>query len=412
MPTVFSVRIALGLPDVEPAHDVAVLVEDVAQAGVGDHADLRPGAAVAAAVHRGRPDHGRAGDPLADDREQLGQQPGDRKRPARDVRLAVVVHRAARLAGGLQREQPAVVALQPGGVGDRPELREGEVARVGVLRVLLVGPDDYLRLVVAGDVAHGGRVDDRALVELGSDSVLELHGVRVGVDRGDLGTVDHEHGEARHRRRVVAVPRVDVTIHRRRHDLRASVAVQVGHDRRPDEPVLGSVDLALAHVHERLERLAGVRRVGLPRPAARPVGVPRVDLALEVRGQDLRHPVAVEVRGGRRGEERPAGRSVDRTGGERPPARVQGKRVARGGPPWQLGAVGPPRMHEAVGAREDELVAVVAVEVDEQWRGLGVAGQALGEPGQQVGVAMQVEVAAVLARHGRSRPRPSRPPSR
>ena len=55
------------------------------------------------------------------------------------------------------------------------------------------------------------------------------------------------------------------------------------------------------------------------------------------------------------------------------------------------------RVHDAVRGPEDQLVAVVAVEVDQHRRGRAVARQVLREAGQHVLVAVQVQVAAVLA---------------
>ena len=83
---------------------------------------------------------------------------------------------------------------------------------------------------------------------------------------------------------------------------------------------------------------------------------------------------------------------------ERLAARVDGDRVAVHRPAGQLASIRPDRVHVPVGRGEDELVAVVAVQVGERGRRLAVARQDLREAGQQVLVAMEVEVAPVLPR--------------
>ena len=101
------------------------------------------------------------------------------------------------------------------------------------------------------------------------------------------------------------MPRVNVAVHAGGDHLEvAAVAVEVGEHRRADEAVLRAVAVAAAHVLERLERLARVVDVRLALEAQRAVGVPDVDLAVHVGHGDLGQAVAVEVGGGRRGEDR------------------------------------------------------------------------------------------------------------
>ena len=115
--------------------------------------------------------------------------------------------------------------------------------------------------------------------------------------------------------------------------------------------------------------------------------------------------VVVEVERRHRGEDRAVGGVlVDLAAGEGLAARVQRERVAVHRPAGQLAAVAVVRVHDAVGGRDDQLVVVVAVEVDEHRRRRAVARQELREAGQHVLVAVQVEVAPVLA--GQRRPEP------
>ena len=99
------------------------------------------------------------------------------------------------------------------------------------------------------------------------------------------------------------MPRVHVAVHAGGDDLGPAVAVEVRDHRRAEEAVLRSRPLAVAHVDEGRERLAGVVRVRLDLPLQVAGAVPGVDLALVVGRHDLGVPVLVEVARGSRGEE-------------------------------------------------------------------------------------------------------------
>src|SRR2546421_174260 len=75
---------------------------------------------------------------------------------------------------------------------------------------------------------------------------------------------------------------------------------------------------------------------------------------------------------------------------------VQGQAITGDGPAGKLAAVTAVGVHQAVGGRDDQLVAVVAVEVGEDRRCRAVARQLLRPARQQILVVVQVEVAAVL----------------
>jgi hypothetical protein len=180
-------------------------------------------------------------------------------------------------------------------------------------RVRLVRAHDDLRAATrrAVEIADGRRVDERALVEVRADAGLEGDLMRDRVDRRDLRAVDREHRPPRHGAAVV-VPRVRMAVQGRGDDLQAAavVAVEVGEHRGADEAELRAVELALAHVDERLERLARERGVRAHRPHARAALVEHVDLALEVGDDDLGDAVAVEVADGRGRETAPRARAT------------------------------------------------------------------------------------------------------
>ncbi len=161
--------------------------------------------------------------------------------------------------------------------------------------------------------------------------------------------------------------------------------------------MLDAVGLALADVDERLERPPGEARLGAQRAHALAVPVPDVEAAVEIARDQLGGAVAVEVAGGDRAQDRAARRGRDGAAREGGLAAVQRERVPVGGEAPQLAAVAAVGVDLAVGGGEDELVAVVAVEVDEQRRGGAVGGHPLRPAREQVRVAVQVELAAVLA---------------
>ena len=106
--------------------------------------------------------------------------------------------------------------------------------------------------------------------------------------------VHHQHGVSGHGR-AVGAEGVQVPVHPRDDHVERTALdpVEVGEDRGSDEPVLGSVEVGLTHVYERFERLPGEARVGLSPPEQVPLGVPRVELALEVRTDDVLRAVVV-----------------------------------------------------------------------------------------------------------------------
>ncbi len=375
-------RLAVDAPEAR----AAVGVEHHRGPAVRDHADLRPAPAAGTVQRR---DHRRAGDALADHRQQLREDLADLHRPAVDE-LPVRRDRVEARVGEVEDAQRLDEVQRK--VVQRRDVEPAVLARL----VLLVGADDDLGTPVAGEVADCRRVDDRALVELGADAVLERDAVRAPVDGLDLRRVDDEHREAAHEL-AVRTPGVDVAVHARGDDLEALVTVEVGEHGRADEAVLRAVAMAAPLGDEAPQRTAGVRAPRLDAQLAPPARIPRIDLALEVRGDDLRRAVAIEVAGGKRGEDRAARATAAQAVGACRPAR-------------QLAAIATDRVDETVGAGDQQLRAVVAVEVDEQRRRLDVAAvEAPWEPWQQVLVAMQVEVAAVARR---ARPRPPPRPSR
>ena len=105
----------------------AVRVEDVAGPGVAG--SRRPSGRRRRWRTSTGPITGRAGDALADDRQQLGVDDPDLHRPARHERARPLRARAAWIAVELDREQPAVAELQLPGwpIGER---RRVEVAGV------------------------------------------------------------------------------------------------------------------------------------------------------------------------------------------------------------------------------------------------------------------------------------------
>ena len=215
-----------------PVAGAGVGVEEIGGPGGRDHAGLRPQAAVHGAVDGA--DHRRAGYALADDGQQVRLHKADLHGPARQERARPVDGRAARVARRFDRVKAAVRELQLSGLGEHGERGRVEVAgvqaAVGARLILLVRADHDLRFSVSVDVTDGRRVDDRPLVELVADPAREGGRVGGGVDRRDLGAVDHEYGEAAHGR-AVAVPRVDVAVHVRRDDLGLAVTVEVRHHR-------------------------------------------------------------------------------------------------------------------------------------------------------------------------------------
>ena len=157
---------------------------------------------------------------------------------------------------------------------------------------------------------------------------------------------------------------------------------------------------ARAHVLERVQRLAGVVDVRLPLADAVPVGVPDVDLALEVGADHLGRAVAVQVGGGERGQERAADVvATPRLTGRR--ARRCAAAACRRAPaspaaPSRRGAVG---VHEAVGGPSPARCGCRrrGPRASARTRRRRASRRPCGEAGQHVLVAVQVHVAAVLA---------------
>ena len=153
-------------------------VEDVGGAVVGERPNL---GAAGAPGHCAAADHGRARDALPDDRQELGVDDADPRRPpahdgAAGVGVAVVLDGIEARVGGVERHVGDVVAGIAAGVLEgadclpelvqqvqRARVRRGDVP-AAVVRglVLLVGADDDLGLAVAVEVADRRGVDDRA----------------------------------------------------------------------------------------------------------------------------------------------------------------------------------------------------------------------------------------------------------
>ena len=121
---------------------------------------------------------------------------------------------------------------------------------------------------------------------------------------------------------------------------------------------------------------------------------------------DLGRAVAVEVADGDRGEDRAveASASTSPLVKARPPV-CSGSGSPRTGQPGSSVPSRPHRVHEAVGGAEDQLVAVVAVEVGEQRRGRAVARSAcFGKPGSRSWSRCRYRLRRSSPRERRARP--------
>ena len=208
--------------------------------------------------------------------------------------------------------------------------------------------------------------------------------MRVGIDRGDLGLVNGEHGIAIDEATIV-VESVDVSIEAGddQLELPVVVAIEIGEHRGGDDAALGPVANPLAFVDEGRQRLTRVVGVGGRLEDALAIGVPAIDPALEIGGVDLLDAVAVHVADRDRGEDR-----TTHIGGDMAP-RVSTARAVVGDDRRPVAAHGPAieltdhpalgvvveGMNEAIAGPEDQLVAIVPVEVGQRRRGGTVGGQ-------------------------------------
>src|SRR3954454_17818208 len=120
---------------------------------------------------------------------------------------------------------------------------------------------------------------------------------------------------------------------------------------------------AVAAVAERVERPAREGRVRLFGEDPLPGWAPAVHPAAGVVREDLGDTVAGRVCDRHRAKDRGADVALALTARDRPPAQVKRRWIPPHGPAGKLRAVGLKRMHEAVAAGDDQLVAVVPGQV-------------------------------------------------
>ena len=131
------------------------------------------------------------------------------------------------------------------------------------------------------------------------------------------------------------------------------------------------------------------------------LGVPCVDVSAQIVRDDLDPPVTEQIASGERSEHRAGMVRADAPIRRFGAVQRQLRRVNR--PAGKLRAVGPERVHRPVRGGEHQLIAVLAVQVDQQ-RARGAVGlQFLGPARQHVLVAMEVQLPAVLPGHRRPR---------
>ncbi len=325
-------------------------------------------------------------------------------------------------AARLDRVHAPVGERQQPGRADDAERGRVHAAGVEFAFVALAGEvllvradDDARRFARAVELRHGRRVDDLALVFVfvlvRRHVAVERRLVARRVDRGELVRVLDEHGEA-FDRFATGMPCVHVAVLARRDDVEpfAFFSFEVGEHRRGHEAALG----ALAHAGAlRLpRRVAGQRRARVGRvrglvedPFA--LRVPGVDVALHVVGDDRQLAVAREVSDRRRLDHRVVVRRSQPTAAERVLAAVQRQRFGVHRPAGEVFQRAARRavlvgVDPAVGVGHDQLVGVAAGEVGEHRAGVAVAFHLQREALEHVRVAVQEQLAAVLAGHRRA----------
>ena len=245
--------------------------------------------------------------------------------------------------------------------------------------VHLVGADDDRRRL-AGPVEVGdrGRVDDLALI-----FVFVIARGHVGVERrlvarrvdgGDLFGVLDEHREALDGF-AVGVPRVHVAILAGGNDVeaRSLFGFEVCEHGRGREADLGALARAASLGLPRgVARRRRARVVRVRRPVEDELAfVPRVDVPLPVVGDDVHFAIARQVARRGRLEHRVVVRGGETAAAEGVLSDMQGQRVGVHGPARQVAegagdGVALIGVDQAVGVGDDELIGVVAGEVDEQ----------------------------------------------
>ena len=328
-----------------------------------------------------------------DERQNVDGEAVELDRPAGDegaarVQVAVVVQSvdAAGAAGRREGRRQDGAGVEPRDGGGVVLLVREELVRIAARLVHLVRLDHDLEVPIARQIGHDGRVD-----ALGAHRRLAGPGSRIL----------NLHRPAREQV-PVAVPRIDVLVHRRDDDVEEAVAVEIGEHWRAE-------DAGLQVVRLRAERYRRERRIDAHREARRErtVVAEDVDVALDVRVDDLRVAVAVEVTdGGARGGGRRRRRDA--------PAREGGRTQMGGDVACHVGRHREARELRAVGAegvdapgrrRLHELHHVVAIEVDHVRRGLAAAvdepvavGVDRDRPARMLGrVVVHEEDLAVLA---------------